>query len=218
MLRLAVVAVAVLVSRFVVAALIGWLANRPRARWTHVAVVSNTAIFTSVGLTITEFTGRGFNLYSVLFALLMLYLAYSGAQLGLVGFSVVKAKERVPEERVVMEVKPRARATPSDPVLAGLDRQFEELNKKGVSVEEYVEAMGKFDVSPRRVYLNTPAPMSKSDEAAALAFANYLIAEEERKLAEQGKSREDLTAREFAAMHTRIGERMQKWKEERGIA
>jgi hypothetical protein len=112
MLRVVVAAVAVLLSRFLLAVVIGWLANRPGARWVHVAAVANTAILASVGLTIAEFTRSGLSIYSVLFALLMLYLAYSGARLGVVGFSAIKAAEQVSGRRGPMGDGIAARPVP----------------------------------------------------------------------------------------------------------
>lgn len=82
---------AVVVALFVKSILIGWLANRRGARAIHVAAVGNTVILTSVVLAIDQFRREGLTVYSSYFLVLMIWLAYSGARSGNVGYLAVKA-------------------------------------------------------------------------------------------------------------------------------
>ncbi|MEO8677414.1 MAG: hypothetical protein ABI665_00115 [Vicinamibacterales bacterium] len=93
MIRGAVALVAVLVARFILAVLIGWVANRRNASWTHVACVANTFILASVVLMIDEFRDDGLTLYSAFYAILMVWLAYAAAKGGNIGYLAIKANQ-----------------------------------------------------------------------------------------------------------------------------
>lgn len=93
MIRGAIALVSVVVAQFILAAVIGWLANRRNASWVHVASVANTAILCSVVLLIAEFRSSGLTLYSVFYAILMVWLAFAAARYGNIGFLAIKANQ-----------------------------------------------------------------------------------------------------------------------------
>jgi hypothetical protein len=84
----------VVLTKFVLAAVVGWLANRRHASPIHVGAVVNTVLLAAVVLAIDQFRTDGLTLYSVFFALLMLWLAYSAANYGNVGFRVCPRQHR----------------------------------------------------------------------------------------------------------------------------
>jgi hypothetical protein len=93
MIRGAIALVGVVVAQFILAAVIGWLANRRNASWVHVASVANTVILCSVVAMIAELRSSGLTLYSVFFAMLMVWMASAAARSGSMGYLAIKANQ-----------------------------------------------------------------------------------------------------------------------------
>jgi len=98
MVRAVLLVVAAVILRFVVAMIIGWLTHRDRASWVHIACATNTVILTCVVLAIDRFRLHGLTVWSVFFALVMLWLASGAAESGVTGFNVLKELRRGKED------------------------------------------------------------------------------------------------------------------------